>query len=196
MKKTTPYLFLLLAFSTLISCKTGTRALLDLDTRKTTALIADLLNDISEKFSPFGCISENGLGVTGNNLLDFRKSSIASHLELTDSMHYETQLKLHLNFKLTPKIVPNKKIIPEETHYKLYFMNMGAFENWVNTECGGAYCSIAKPIFNEAFNLAIVKYLIYYKDEYGDNVGYEATKIYTYKNRKWVEKSHLHSTRW
>lgn len=174
-------------------------SIVDIDNSKTIEFINFLLKEKSEIFSTCGCITEKGLGLSGNDLFDFHKSFITNHLDIKDSVHFNTQMNLYKNFKMTNEIVPDKKIYKEKQYRELIIKNYGsikAIDEWIKENCKGAYCSISKPIFNKTYDLALVYFSVFLEGSKEAPSGYKATKTYQFKEGKWIEKSHLGSAKW
>lgn len=212
-------LFISLLITLLIfNCKSTrktTNTVNNLDDSKTLELITFLLKQEGTRFSPWkfspnGCISEEAVFYRKNApVFDFSQSFIAKHLEIKDSVHFNSQTNLYLNFKMTNSIVPNRKILTKkkfdelERKYldtisinpfldRVNLARNSPLENWLKTNCENTYYSISKPIFNETFDLAFIEFRIYY----GALSGYIVEKIYAFKNGKWAEKSALRSVKW
>ncbi|MDH7448402.1 hypothetical protein [Aquimarina sp. 2201CG14-23] len=176
----------------------------DLDTRKTRELINFLLKQEGTQYRPWrflpeGCITEEFIYYDENApALDFNQGFIARLLEIKDSIHFNSQKKLYLNFKMTKDIVPNKKIIPEKKIKELereYFLSLpkdSPLDNFLKINCENTIASISKPIFNKTFDLAFVEFRI----NYGASSGFSAKKVYAFKDGIWVDWNTIGSVNW
>ena len=115
-----------------------------------------------------------------------------NQLKIKDSVHYNLQSKLSSRFKITVDLVPDKTILTEEQfkEFEEKSENGGfKFWKWLDENCKNGYCSITKPIFNEAFDLAYVSVGMVC----GSLCGGGEERIYEYKNGKWTIKEILGS---
>ena len=174
-------LIIILTFSCKNESKTEIKKKINLDLKKTTELITQILIDKSDSFLSSNCISENQKAFTSSGFLEYVEKA-NKYLNIKDTLHYKTQGKLFNEFKILKELTPNKKIITEKQHNELE--SKREFWKWIEINCEKGYCSISKPIFNETFDLAYVQIARKLFDfDYSSEI-----IIYEYRNGKWIEQ--------
>lgn len=163
----------------------------NLDSTKTTELITQILKDEKDNYLSSTCVSEKPKAVLFPMVSDF-DIYVKENLNIVDSIHLREQMKLFSNFKLTKKLVSDKRIITNsdfEEFEKQSKLGNFKFWDWLNENCINGYCSISKPIFNETYDLAYVQI----GTVCGDLCGGGVERVYEYKEGKWTEKENLGS---
>ena len=194
MKKTTFYIsFIILILN--FSCKNESKFNLDktadLDSKKTTELITQILKDEKENYLSVSCITEKPRAVS-NPMASSFDEYVKENLGIKDSIHYKLQTESYNNFIITKDLVSDKNIITEtqfEEFEKKSKLGGFKFWKWIDENCKGGFCSISKPIFNETFDLAYVQI----GTVCGGLCGGGEERIYEYKNGKWTKKESLGS---
>ncbi|WP_299124805.1 hypothetical protein [uncultured Tenacibaculum sp.] len=187
MRKTKPYilsLIIILTFSCRKESKTEIKKSIDLDLKKTTELITQVLIDKNDSYLSSSCISENQKAFTSSDFLYYEEKA-NKYLNIKDSLHFKTQEKLFNEFKIIKELTLNKKIITEKQHIELE--SKREFWKWIDINCEKGYCSISKPIFNENYDLA---YIVIFRRLFDFDSSGEIL-IYEFKNGKWKEKEQI-----
>ncbi|MCH2032323.1 MAG: hypothetical protein MK202_02290 [Tenacibaculum sp.] len=177
------------------SCKTdknnSVEKSAEFDSQKTKALITQILEDESKNYLSSTCISEKARANSHPMVADF-DNYIKKLLKIKNENHYETQKKRYIKFKITSDLVPNKNILTEKQFNDFERKSKNgkfSFWDWLETNCTNGYCSISKPIFNEAYNLAYVQI----GTVCGGLCGFGEERIYELVNKKWIKKQSLGS---
>lgn len=184
MKKTKSYILSLVIILTL-SCKNKskieTKKNIDLDLKKTSELIIQILIDKNDSYLSSSCISESRKAFTSSNFFDIVEKA-NQYLNIKDSLHLKNQADFFNDFKIIKRATLNKKVITEKQYNEL--KSKRKFWRWIEINCEKGYCSISKPIFNETFDLACIQI---YQKLFSFDFSSEII-IYEYKNGKWSEK--------
>ncbi|WP_255592866.1 hypothetical protein [Marixanthomonas sp. SCSIO 43207] len=193
LKKTTFYISIIVLILN-FSCKTDKTDLdksAEYDAQKTTELIMQILKDESSDYLSSTCITEKPRAISYPMVADFDKY-VKNHLEIKDTIHYNTQKRFYKKFKITSELVPNKNILTQkqfEEFEKKSKKGEFRFWDWLDNNCKNGYCSISKPIFNETYDLAYVQI----GTVCGGLCGGGEERIYEFVNGKWIEKESISS---
>lgn len=187
MKKTVIYISILITLSSSLSCNNEqNKDLEEIDSKNTIELINKILNGENSFFLSSSCITEKPEAISSPMVLN-KDSYIKDLIKIKDTAHYDMQSKFYNNFEITADLFPNKKIITEKQFKELQRKAEKGeirFFEWLDNNCDKGYCSIAKPIFNETYDLAVVQ-LGY---TCGGLCGSGATLIYENIDGNWKEK--------
>ncbi|WP_028888515.1 hypothetical protein [Tenacibaculum ovolyticum] len=157
MKKTKSYILSLVIILTL-SCKNKskieTKKNIDLDLKKTSELITQILIDKNDSYLSSSCISESRKPFTSSNFFDIVEKA-NQYLNIKDSLHLKNQADFFNDFKIIKRATLNKKVITEKQYNEL--KSKRKFWKWIEINCEKGYCSISKPIFNETYDLACIQ---------------------------------------
>ena len=185
--------FLILFFN--FSCKTHNKIDLKIskerDSQKTTELIIQILKEESNDFLKSSCIVEKPITPSHPIFSDFNEN-VKKELNIKDTIHFNMQILLYKQFKLTSDLVPEKNILTvnQLEKFERESENQGSiFWEWLELNCKNGFCSISKPIFNETFNLAYVQLGIVY----GELSISGEERIYEFVNDKWIKKESIGS---
>lgn len=174
--------FMLVAFL-LISCKSEQQ--IDLDAQKTKELISQIMKTREGYIDTANCITE-GSGSADIRSIEDMQYLAERHLGITDSLHLKNQLDLFQAFKITEEYAGQLKIITDATFKELEERSQKGevnFFDWLISNCTNGYWSIAKPIFNETYDLA----LVVDGSLCGPLCGGGGTYIYKLQDGQWVE---------
>ncbi len=156
------------------------------DSLKTEELITEILR--KERNTPGfpNCISEKprAVEISSWEQLD---QIISIYLDIRDSTHLRIQREKLEDFKLTPELAGKLHIITEydfEEFEDQSKSNGADFFEILDSVCINGYFSISKPIFNETFDLALVRTGVIC----GGLCGGGETTIYEWNRDKWSEK--------
>lgn len=184
-------IIILIFFSCKIESRSGSNKLIELDSYKTTELIIQILKDEDKNYLSLSCIVEKPLMPL--NFYDMNlDNNLEEHLKIKDSTHSKLQFKLLNEFRLTPKIIPDKNILTQKQFKELEIKSKQGdliFWDWLDKNCENGYCSISKPIFNETFDLAYVQI----QQVCGSLCCGGEERIYELINGKWSVKETLGS---
>ncbi len=144
-----------------------------MDSKKTKELISQVLIDEKER------------AVSMSMTSDFNQT-VQKFLKIKDTVHLNLQLKLQRDFIITPDLVTDKNILTQKqfSEFEKQSEKGGfSFWNWLESNCYEGYCSISKPIFNETYDLAFIRF----GTVCGSLCGGRESCIYEFKNGKWVK---------
>ncbi|MDN3594318.1 hypothetical protein [Zunongwangia endophytica] len=167
------------------------KKLKDLDAQKTNELITHILEEKRNGYLMSSCITEKPRAVSHSMVSNFN-DYVKDNLNIKDTVHLKIQSRLYKKFKITADLVPNKNILTQVQFEEFKQKSENSkfrFWDWFDTNCENGYCSISKPIFNEAFNLAYVQI----GTVCGRLCGGGEERIYKLVNGKWIEKESLGS---
>ncbi|TCI90960.1 hypothetical protein [uncultured Tenacibaculum sp.] len=115
-------------------------------------------------------------------------SIIQKELKIENKTFLEFQIDLLNDFKIVKELTPNKKIITDLEYNKFnesFKENEFAYIDWLDEmSCKEGFSSISKPIFNEKYNLAVIRY----EKVCGPLCGGGVIAIYELIKGKWQQK--------
>ncbi|WP_408030554.1 hypothetical protein [Tenacibaculum xiamenense] len=144
----------------------------------------------NENFMNINSIAE--IDPSRNQLDEEYKTFVSRYLKIKDLIHLEKEFELYKNFKITPEMVNFKKLIAEEKIND--FTKLAGFTrdndykyiDWlISNGCKYGFGVISRPIFNEEYNMAIIRL----ETVCGPLCGGGLIAIYKLHNEEWaVEK--------
>lgn len=170
------------------SCQKDLKKFEELDTRKSTELIMQIIKDEGDGYLSANCILE----IKKAGAIHLIEEDLQKQLGIMDTLHLSLQLQLHDDFQITADLFPQKNIITQKNIDEIINKSKDGrtdFNNWLDANCENEFCFIGKPIFNETFDLAYVEIGSYC----GSLCGGGETRIYEFVNGKWLEKKSLSS---
>lgn len=186
--KNTFSLFILLA-ALVISCHPKTDAATH-DRNMTTTLIRQLIQD--EALLDLNATLEypNSNVIFDQEFVNLFKDQ----LQIKDTAHLNSQIQWFKAFKMTPEIIGHNNLISKndyETFIELTHkssQNETSYIDWLEQkQCQYGFSSISKPIFNKAYDLALVNF----KKICGPLCGQNIMAIYKLQANRWQQKSIL-----
>ncbi|OMP32258.1 hypothetical protein [Mangrovimonas sp. DI 80] len=181
---------LILALMIIQSCKSDINNEA-LDKQKTIEIISQLLLD--ENLNRTNCILEKPIWKLKESPSDF-ESYIKENLNIKDTAFINFQIKLTHKFVFTKELNPDKEIITKDdfnNFSKTFEMDNFKYLDWLKEHhCEYGFISISKPIFNETYNLAIV----HIEQICGPLCGFKNTRIYEFKDLKWMKNTSLNQS--
>ena len=119
------------------------------------------------------------------------KSYLREYLKIQDNDFLNFQMDLFYKFEITEELIPEKKII---TNAKTTVAKQPskedqyAYLDWLEKQdCKRGFFSISKPLFNESYDLAIIRF----EEICGPLCGGGVIILYEFKKGKWSKKKIL-----
>ncbi|MEW7292871.1 hypothetical protein ABW637_20145 [Aquimarina sp. 2304DJ70-9] len=184
-------LYILLFVLTLfLSCKSDLKRESH-DKKITVEFINQLLQKESllgdKSFLDVNCIMEQS--VWKSKLIEEKfKLYVQENLKIEDINFLKFQIDLFNKFKITQELVPGKNIIKSGEYIefnKSFKDNEFAYLDWLEKKnCRKGFSSISKPLFNEAYDIAMVRF----EKICGPMCGGGVVVLYELKKKKWTQK--------
>ena len=166
----------------------------DYDKEKTTEFIRQLLEEEkslgNKSFIKSNCVLKQPVWNTKLSEPEL-KSYLREYLKIQDNDFLNFQMDLFYKFEITEELIPEKKII---TNAKTTVAKQPSIENqyayldWLEKQdCKRGFFSISKPLFNESYDLAIIRF----EEICGPLCGGGVIILYESKKGKWSKKKIL-----
>ncbi len=165
------------------------------DFKATKKFIKQLIENEKEihqekSFISSNCILEHPEWRTFDNEV---KLKIQEELGIENKAFLEFQIDLFNKFKITKDLTPKKNIITNEEYIQFnesFNKNEFAYLDWLDKmDCKQGFSSISKPLFNENYNLAIIRF----EKICGPLCGGGLLALYEITKGKWKQKKILDS---
>ncbi|WP_147405069.1 hypothetical protein [Aquimarina sp. AD10] len=155
----------------------------------------EFINQLLQKESLLGdksfldtdCIIEQS--VWKSKLIEDKfKLYIQENLKIENINFLNFQIDLFNKFKITQELVPKKNIIENREYIEFnesFKDNEFAYLDWLEKKnCKKGFSSISKPLFNENYDLAMVRF----EKICGPLCGGGVIVLYELKSKKWMQK--------
>lgn len=178
MKKLIKLFFMIIILSN-YSCNKNIKT--QFNTDKTDSIkSAELISHILSRPNNIKCISEKGI-----NNYDLKQMSydMYKYLKITDTTHFNSQIRLFEKFKINKNMVPGMNIVSVELIDKLINDENNRKSTWkeIFKDCKMGFNTLSKPLFNENYDIAIVQSGLIC----GSLCGGSETSIYRFEHNKW-----------
>jgi hypothetical protein len=183
--------YILPLLSTLILCCKSELKTNDFDKHKTAEFFSQVIQN--DELLRTNCVLETSTWKLSEFENDF-KIYLHEILNIKDTTHLNSQLKLYKDFIVTNEIASGKKILKKEDYINFNQTlenNEIKYLDWLeHHSCKRGFNSVSKPIFNETFDLAI----IHIEEICGPLCGGSWIILFEHKNNKWRQKEILDAT--